>query len=99
MQATASTQPAVARPLSASVEHSLSPSTQYELATHPSDSHDCCDGNMSQCPMAQCAGAYYANISGAIASSITRPKVHFQTLRTGAPRHPSSTLFRPPILS
>jgi hypothetical protein len=61
--------------------------------------HDCCDGDMRQCPMAQCAGVFYASTSTPSSSSAPRPTMHFHPVRVGAPNHPSSTLFRPPILS
>ncbi len=99
VQTSASTHQAFTPPLSGSLEDLLSASTQPESATHASDSHDCCDGNMSHCPMAQCAGTYYTNTFFTIPSTASRPKVYFQPLRTGVPKRPKSTVFRPPILS
>ncbi|MDG0979459.1 MAG: hypothetical protein P8O79_06995 [Halieaceae bacterium] len=100
MQATATSYDATAMPSNGSLARVLSANAmQHESTTPLPDGHECCDGDMSQCAMAQCAGALYASASAPATSAALRPKARFQPLRVGAPKHPSSTLFRPPILS
>lgn len=73
--------------------------TVYEPHRHQPESHDCCEGDMSHCSMAQCSGATYVSTSASSCNAALPPKTYFRPLRAGAPHHPSSTLFRPPILS
>ena len=101
-QATASAHQGIVTPIEANHAPLLNvyaEPTVHKPHMHQPESHDCCEGDMSQCSMAQCSGATYASTSASPSNAALRPKTYFRTLRAGAPHHPSSTLFRPPIVS